>query len=207
MSITESLSNILPRPDETDLLRSILETGIRIVGADEGSLLLFDERRQCLVFALTAGNAKAETRLRGQTVPLGQGITGLAAATLDLQIGTTTYTGLDLGEKKDATAPDAVMAAPMVAGERLVGVVTAVSFVPGRSFGTRDSRVYAEFANLAAGLIEHRRSVEAIVAVETTHEASPLVQVLSRLLKRPEADQVRLAAILTSIEPLFTGGG
>ena len=56
-------------------------------------MLLYDETRQWLVFALTAGNAQSEMKLRGQMVPLGQGITGLAAATSDLQIGTTTYTG------------------------------------------------------------------------------------------------------------------
>lgn len=196
------LGNILPRPEETDLLRRIVETGIRVVGAQEGSLLLYDGARQCLVFSLTAGNPTAEIHLRGQTVPLGEGITGLAAATLDVQIGATTYTSPDLGSKKDGSLPDAVLAAPMVAGERLLGVVTAVSFQPGRRFGSGEARSYAEFARLAGSLIEHWRAVEQ-VAVTTPEGGSPLARVLSRLLRRPGMEQDHLAKVLEALEPLL----
>lgn len=201
---TNPMATILPRPEETDLLRRIVETGIRVVDAQEGSILLYDEAKQGLVFSLTAGNAKAEASLRGQVVPLGQGITGLAAATLDVQIGATSYTSLDFGEKKDVNAPDAVMAAPMLAGERLLGVVTAVSFVPGRTFGSRDAKTYVEFARLAASLLEHWRVVDQLVgAADKNAMESSFQRVLARLLRRSDVDQERLAQVLLSLEALL----
>lgn len=199
--MTDVLAQVLPKPEEEELLRRIVETGVRVVGAQEGSILLFDSQRECLVFALTVGNPEAEKALKGQSVPLGQGTTGLAAATLDVQVGGTTYTGIDLGEKQDASLPDAVMAAPMVSGERLMGVVTAISFEPGRSFGSRDMKTYAEFARLAGSLIEHWRAVETMLSPET-ETTSPLLLVLRRLLGRKDLDQERLARLLEAVESL-----
>ena len=64
---------IVPRTPEAAVLRLLVELGVQYVRADEGSLLALDQRKNQLVFAMTAGPAESEQTLLGQRVPLGKG--------------------------------------------------------------------------------------------------------------------------------------
>ena len=57
----------------------------------QGSLLVLDEKKKELVFAMTIGSRSSEMTLIGQRVPLGKGITGLAAQMREVQIGAPTF--------------------------------------------------------------------------------------------------------------------
>ena len=72
---------LMPATGEDQVLRLIVETGVRAVGADEGSLLVYDPETNDLTFVMTYGNAESESILVGQRVPFGQGLAGLAAET------------------------------------------------------------------------------------------------------------------------------
>ena len=72
---------ILPQTSEAEILRLLIQTGAQIVDAEEGSLLVVDEESDDLRFAMTVGSEESEAKLLGQRVPLGKGITGLAATT------------------------------------------------------------------------------------------------------------------------------
>ena len=57
----------------------------------QGSLLVLDEKKKELVFAMTVGNRSSEMTLIRQRVPLGKGITGLAAQMRGAQIGAPAF--------------------------------------------------------------------------------------------------------------------
>jgi transcriptional regulator with GAF, ATPase, and Fis domain len=153
------LSNVLAIADKSDeqtTLKLIIELGARTVGADEGSLLVLNEAGTHLVFAMTWGSA--DNKLLGQTVPIGEGITGLAAATGDVQVGAPTYDSVD-GTDRRGSGPTAVLAAPMTAGGNVIGVLTAVSFAKDKRFAGDDMKTYGQYAAIAGLLVSQRQAI------------------------------------------------
>ena len=72
--LTEYLG-LLPATPEAAALRQIVEIGVGVIQADEGSLLVMDADGGDLRFAMTVGNGDSEKTLLGQRVPIGSGIT------------------------------------------------------------------------------------------------------------------------------------
>ena len=142
---------------ESEVLRLLIELCAQFVGATEGSLLLLDPSEdppESLVFAMTVGSAASEAALRGQRVPLGEGVVGLAAVTHEVQIGSPRYAGIEYAHDGTVPAgePTSLIAAPVLARDDLLGVITAVTFERGQRFGDDAARLYARAA-AAAGLI------------------------------------------------------
>jgi transcriptional regulator with GAF, ATPase, and Fis domain len=193
---------ILPSTPEEKILRMLIELGCEVVGGQEGSLLVYDKEDDVLRFAMTVGDPESEKKLRGQAVPLGAGLTGLAAATLEVQTGAPTFKDVEQQQRKgDASTPDAVIAAPMVSGDELVGVVTAVSFEDGKRFSSRDARLYAGFAAIAAIVVDLRRrlsayeSGQAAVPQEESERAKLERKILASVQGLIGGDASRLAAV------------
>jgi len=193
---------ILPSTPEEKILRMLIELGCEVVGGQEGSLLVYDKEDDVLRFAMTVGDPESEKKLRGQAVPLGAGLTGLAAATLEVQTGAPTFKDVEQQQRKgDASTPDAVIAAPMVSGDELVGVVTAVSFEDGKRFSSRDARLYAGFAAIAAIVVDLRRrlsayeSGQAAVPQEESERAKLERKILASVQRLIGGDASRLAAV------------
>jgi hypothetical protein len=136
-------------------LRLLIRMGLMVIGAAEGSLLVLNAETNELEFALTVGDPKSEAVLRGQRVPVGLGITGLAAASLRVQIGAPTFKDVRQSSRGDmpASSPEAVMAAPVMAGDRLVAVMTAVSFEKAKRFTNQDGKMFGGFAVIAGVLV------------------------------------------------------
>lgn len=185
---------ILPSTPEEKILRMLIELGCEVVGGQEGSLLVYDTEADVLRFAMTVGDPESEQKLRGQAVPLGAGLTGLAAATLEVQTGAPTFKDVEQKERKgDGSTPDAVIAAPMVSGDELVGVITAVSFEDGKRFSSKDARLYAGFAAIAAIVVDLRRRLS---AYESSAAAAP----------EEESARARLERrVLGSVQRLIAG--
>jgi len=72
---------IVEQSREARLLRFLLQTAVDSIGGDEGSLLVHDPQAGDLRFAMTVGNDEAERKMIGLRLPMGAGITGLAAST------------------------------------------------------------------------------------------------------------------------------
>jgi GAF domain-containing protein len=152
---------------EQAVLRVLVELSAQVVGASEGSLLVVDREQRPprdLVFAMTVGSRASERALVGQRVPIGQGITGLAAVTQEVQIGAPLYDGVRQAEEGDVPhgQPSSVIAAPMLAGDALVGVITAVSFDPARRFGAADAGLFARAASVAGVVVDQRRRIDSL---------------------------------------------
>lgn len=159
-----------PRRDREDALRLLVELGIDVVGAQEGSLLAFDRKAKDLVFLMTAGNPEAERKLIGRRVPLGKGITGLAAVTEQVQIGSPVYRDVHLKRRGrgESTAPECVMAAPMMVGGEMAGVMTAATFERGMTFTVRDGEIFARFAALAGVVVKQLARIEVLEEIGGT---------------------------------------
>jgi GAF domain-containing protein len=151
---------------EVQASRRLLTLAVNAVDAEEGSLLLWDEQINELRFVATVGNPESEAVLKGQRVPLGKGVTGLAAATRDVQVGAPTYADIQQTERL-AGGPEAVVAAPLIAADRLLGVMTGVSFRPGQRFGRDEATAYGEFAAVMAVLLEQARRLDAASALQS----------------------------------------
>jgi GAF domain-containing protein len=211
-SLLQRYLSIPSNSESENTLRLLIRMGLLVTGADEGSLLVLDEASNDLLFAMTIGDEASEAALRGQRVPLGQGITGLAAATLEVQIGAPTYKDVQQSERADgaSSGPTAVMAAPMMIGERLVGVITAVSFAPGKHFTTQDGKLFGGFAAIAGVLVDQGRRLARLS--EAAGSADPADQARGQIaasiariaLVRPEA-LTEIATQLASVERLVAG--
>jgi GAF domain-containing protein len=207
---------ILPSTPEEKILRMLIELGCEVVGGEEGSLLVYDKDADLLRFAMTVGDPESERKLRGQAVPLGAGLTGLAAATLEVQTGAPTFKDVDQKQRTgDSATPDAVIAAPMVSGDELVGVITAVSFADGKRFSSKDARLYAGFAAIAAIVVDLRRRLSAYesaggapVGQDESERARLERQVLGSVQTLMAGDAGRLklvASLLQAIEHVAAG--
>jgi GAF domain-containing protein len=160
LEILERQLGLAPGDPEPGILRLLIELAAQVVGAHEGSLLVLDgseDPPRHLLFAMTVGSHESEQALAGQRVPLGSGLVGLAAVTHEVQIGEPAYDAIV--QRAGSPTPRAVIAAPMLADDQLVGVISAVSFDEGRRFSADDARLYARAAAVAGLLVQQRRAL------------------------------------------------
>ncbi len=203
---------VMPRTGEDQVLRLIVETGVRAVGADEGSLLVYDPDANDLTFVMTYGNAESEAMLVGQRLPFGQGLAGLAAETGEVQIGAPRYK--DIRQAETMGGIKAVIAAPMMLGDRLIGVITAVSDDEDKRFSMADAELYACLATIAALVVNQSlllRPVEDKQASAEALGADPLerevLERIGRLLQRDRETVRQVARMLEALEAMSPAAG
>lgn len=145
------------------VLEQLIQIGLKILNASQGSLLVVEPDKKNLRFAMVAsksGQANFQrlfAQLVGKTVPIGEGITGTAALTHDIQTSTRASGGEKFYHVRGDGSPNAVLAAPMLIGDHLVGVITAVRFDRGKPFTTEECRTYGMFANIAAVVVDQQQ--------------------------------------------------
>jgi GAF domain-containing protein len=201
----ETVLSIGTQSPEAAVLRLLVELGLQVVDADEGSLLVLDPDAQELVFSMVVG--AEDSALVGRRLPVGKGLTGLAAVTREVQIGAPTYV---VGqESKGGAGPQAVIAAPMLVRDECVGVITAVSFRDGRRFQSADARLYGKLAAVAGVIVQQRRGLDAAArdqgALSDRGADSSERRIARSLLKisqRAPESLSRVADVLAAIESL-----
>jgi GAF domain-containing protein len=156
---TEHLG-LLPATPEAEALDQIVEVGVRAVQADAGSLLVMEHDTGGLRFVTTFTLDGSDVELAGHHVPLDSGIIGLAAVTRHVQVGAPVFHDAAQTERLSEGA-ESVIAAPMLLGEELIGVLTATTFAKGRLFTAQEADLLARFARLASLLVEQTRLLRA----------------------------------------------
>lgn len=148
-------------------LGQTIAVGLRILGADEGSMLVAEAGGKTLRFAIVADRdgtmpeSAESSGLIGKCVPVGEGVTGMAALMHDVQTAADADdAGIPFHRVRGDRNPHAVLAAPVLVGDRLVGVITAVSFVRRKTFSPSQAQTYGMLANVAAGIIEAQRQID-----------------------------------------------
>jgi GAF domain-containing protein len=200
-SLLHRYLGIAPQSESENTIRLLVRMGLLVAGGDEGSLLVLDDASQTLIFAMTIGDAESASALLGQRVPLGQGITGLAAATQEVQIGAPTYKDVQQSVRADGLTggPTAVMAAPIMIEERLIGVLTAVSFAAAKHFTTDEAKLFGGFAAISGVVIGQAQRLAAFSA-STNPAQGPRARIDSSIAHLAEVHPGALEEIAAQLE-------
>ena len=136
------------------LLQAMLERAISLLGVTGGELAIYDEtaRELAVVASLNIGTDSSGTRMR-----LGEGAMGRVAQTHEPLIIPSYGAWEGRSAQYSGAISFAVMAAPLLIGNRLVGAIATVHDDPSRRFGPDDLRRLNLFAPQAAVAIENAR--------------------------------------------------
>ena len=195
--------NLLGLQDDKSMqfvLEQLIQIGLKILNASQGSLLVVEPDKKNLRFGMVASKPglaniqRSFASLVGKTVPIGEGVTGMAALTHDIQTSTRASGGEKFYHVRGDGSPNAVLAAPMLIGEDLIGVMTAVRFDRGNPFSTEECRAYGMFANIAAVVVDQQQrlatlahgSMAAAMGSSERKECDLVRDILSLVRAKPE---------------------
>ena len=153
---------VLPASNNA-LLQSIVDAAARIFGSGAAAILLVDEAEQALVFRVEFGNKQPD--LIGRRVPLNKGIagyvvmTGQAIAVSNVQQDARFNADF---ARSTGYVPDSILAAPLLLGERVIGVLEVLDKIAATSFGMRDMELMGLFAQQAALAIRESQQLDMI---------------------------------------------
>ena len=150
--------NLTSELDLNKLLREILHAAVRVLKASAGSLLLWDEATNELVFAVIDGGAGEA--LEGQRMPADKGIAGWVFTyrqpdvTHDVRSNGRFYSAIDesLGYHTSS-----LVAVPMITKGQRIGVLEVLNKKSGESFDENDRDILYALAGQAAIAVVNAR--------------------------------------------------
>lgn len=154
-SIESSGRAIVPQTDNA-LLQSIVDTAARIFNAAAASILLVNEKEQVLEFKVAFGASNRD--LVGLKFPMDKGIAGYVVMSgQPLSISNVRQDARFNQDFAKSTGyiPNSILATPLLAGERIIGVMEVLDKVNEASFGIQDMELLALFAQQAALAIDN----------------------------------------------------
>ncbi|MFG2666515.1 GAF domain-containing protein [Streptomyces sp. NPDC048387] len=171
-----------PRPDPAvaELLRSVVDTARAIFGAQASSIMLLDGPADELVFEAVSG--QGQEFLVGRRFPAGRGIAGWVAASGEPMVvddlRDSTYFDRDIAEST-GYVPNALMAAPLIRGERVLGVLEVLDPSPQARSGLPELDLLDLFARQAAVAL-HVLTTRAPEPPQETPSRAELLSLLSK---------------------------
>ncbi|HXY29677.1 MAG TPA: GAF domain-containing protein [Gemmatimonadaceae bacterium] len=153
-ALLDTMADLSSALELEHVLQAVLSRAVTLLGVTGGEVAIYEEDSKELVIAASHNIGKDST---GTRLKLGEGAMGVAAATRKPILipsysewtgRSTAYTDLQV---------HAVMAAPLLIGQRLVGVIASIHSDPQRIFGAEDLRRLNLFAPQAAIAIENAR--------------------------------------------------
>jgi len=178
-----------------DTIRLLIRIALMSIRADEGSILLVSEDKKSLVFADTVGDGL--TNLSGTKIPIGHGITGMAALTQDIQIGSRAAN--DMKSVPGDNTPNSIVAVPLIADDELIGVMTLVRITGNNLFTLQDGELYLMIAAIAALVIQQQHQLDARdtncapMSDRESSKGNVLMAVADLIDKHPDYEEVLLA--------------
>jgi GAF domain-containing protein len=149
----------VPASPETDplsaeLLQSVVDVARAIFGAQASSVFLLDEEAHELVFQSVSGRGQGS--LVGRRFPASAGIAGWVVASGEAMVvndlSQSPAFDRDLAEET-RYVPDSLMAAPLVHGERILGVLEVLDPAPQSRSSLDEIDLLALFARQAAAAL------------------------------------------------------
>jgi GAF domain-containing protein len=143
------------------LLRSIVEAAARLFGAAAASILLVNEAEGVLEFKVAHGASNRD--LVGTRIPLNQGIAGYVAMSGQpiaiSDVARDARFNQDFA-KSTGYVPHSILATPLLAGDRVLGVMEVLDKINAPSFGMQDMDLLGLFARQAAIAIDQAQNIE-----------------------------------------------
>ncbi len=205
--VSQTISSTL---DLKTVLSQVMESAVAILNVEAGSLFLTDEQSKELTFEFVHGPKKSE--LIGSKIPVGVGIVGTVAKTSepliinDVSNDPRWHTSFD--EETDFRTRD-VLCVPMIAADRVVGVIEVINKKDREPFTPEDSTLLLSFAVQAAIVIENAqiftRTDEALA--ERVQELQTLQVFDEELQGSLELDRVLDISLTTAMDALGVAVG
>ena len=154
-NLMEASENRRSQEEILDLLEDTLENALETINAKDGSLLVLDEDTGELVFAVAHGDVPQE-ELRWRRIPPGEGIAGWVAqngrATIvnDAKNDARFYSGVD---EEFEFQTNSILAAPLVGGGRVLGVLEVLNKDSGAAFSTSDQTLLTIMCRFAGEVL------------------------------------------------------
>jgi len=154
-AILQTMQDLSGELELSKVLHRVLERAVDLLGVSAGELATWDESSRELVIV---ASHNMETNTEGTRMALGEGAMGRVAETHEPLI-IPRYQEWELRSAQYAplSSVQSGMAAPLLIGNRLVGVIAAVHSDANRELGPEDMRLLLLFAPQAAIAIENAR--------------------------------------------------
>ncbi|TGN08178.1 SpoIIE family protein phosphatase [Leptospira ilyithenensis] len=147
--------------DLKKVLEMVMESAKSVFRTEASSLLLLDEKKEFLLFNTVTGEKKEEiSKLK---VPVGQGIAGTVAITKqpmiinDAQNDPRVFRDVD---KASNFITRNILAAPLIAGDEVIGVIEAINTIDRNNFSQNDIDFFLSFSSACAVAIQKTSLLE-----------------------------------------------
>ncbi len=147
--------------DLEKVLEAVMVSAKSVFRTEASSLLLLDEKREYLVFNTVTGDKKeAVAKIK---VPVGQGIAGSVALTKqpmiinDAQNDPRVFREVD---KASNFVTRNILAAPLIVGEEVIGVIEAINTIDRNNFSQDDTDFFISFSSACAVAIQKTRLLD-----------------------------------------------
>jgi len=205
---TSIAAGLLPKDDlHRALLRSIVDVARAIFRARAASVFLLDAGADELVFEAVSG--EGEESLVGRRFPSSTGIAGWVLVTgQSLVLDDVTADPRFASQAAESTGyvPKAIMAVPLVSGERTLGVLEVLDRPSGERFTMEEADLLGLFAVQAAvalDLLQRSRSARAVLAGGGGE--TPVLTRLAAALESAEGpDRATALELLGALERLLS---
>lgn len=171
-ALTDALGSWDPHGEVMPLLDSILYNALTVLDSKDGSLLVLDDETNELVFVLAQGDVE-ESQLLGYRIPPGQGIAGWVAKNAKPTIVNNPSKDprfLPSIDRAFDFRTESILAAPIIGGGRVMGVIEVLNKHSGEEFTPADLNLLTLLCHLAGEAL-HRLVTETDEARQTRKAA------------------------------------
>jgi len=165
--------------DATRLCDTIVNEMTRLVGAEQGSLMMLDDEQRALVIkAITGVNRKVVEQIR---IRPGDGIAGKVFATgTPLVVADLETDGRVQREKRPRYKTKAFVSLPMKLDDRTIGVLNLADKISGGAFGEEEVTLISTLATCASVAIERAEFLQQTEALKRISITDALTGFLNR---------------------------
>lgn len=193
-----------------ELLQSIVDAAATIFGAAAASVCLVDGAQETLTFKVAYGVGRED--IVGRRIPVNQGIAGYVAMTgQPIAVSNVQQDPRFKSDfaKSTGYVPRAILATPLLSGDRVIGVMEVLDKISAPAFGLEDMELLGVFARQAALAIHQSQQFdrlgtqlwEGLQQLMTADPDAPPVELLNVL--RPPGDETGLEDDLLELASLF----
>ncbi len=156
-AVLGSMADLLTQRELSKTLQTTLERAVTLLGVTGGELAIYDDAKAEIVVVASHNIGQDTTGIR---LKHGEGAMGIVADSREPLIIPDYHSWRGKSGKYETVKVKSVLIAPLLIGQRLVGMVSIVDANPNRAFGVDDLRLLNLFTPQAAIAIEGARLYE-----------------------------------------------
>ncbi len=201
-ALLDTLKDLSGELELSRLLHTVLERAVSLLNVTGGELAIYEEETEELVIV---ASHHMEVNAVGSRMKIGEGAMGHVAHSHEPLIIPRYQEWTGRSDKYTQSTVQAVMAAPLMIGHRLVGAIASVHDDPQRQFGDGELRRLMMFAPQAAIAIENARLFS--TERRRAEEQQALLDTMKDLSGELELGKVLQGALERAVSLLKVTGG